>query len=236
MARSRGRSRTRRGSVVGYRRTYGRRASSSSGSTRRSRSGNYRTSGVTRRTGYLNIQQKDSLPFVIPSGVNFYTTELTFSINQLGNFLALARLFDQYRIARASTYFYPITNANAATNAGVTVCTSIDLDGSIAPTSFDEALQASNAKVKNFSTNGGNKPSCFVSLRPRYMNVIVKDIGPPATYSQTLGKSSAWIDIADAGDTDHRGVQISFNMPTPLNLSMQCENIITYHVEFRKVR
>jgi hypothetical protein len=203
----------------------------------RKRKRSSRRSGPSARTGYLLAKQKLSLPFVIPAGVAFHAERIQFSIDVLPNFLAFARLFDQYRIKSASILMYPLTYTDPASNAGMTCVSSIDLDGGSLPTTMTDALQPSNARVSNWSSNGGNKPRCYISLRPRYMNVIEQDPTQPALAdSYTLGPKDAWIDLQDTGRTVHNGVTMCWSMPTPLNNAIKCEYITTLNVEFRKIR
>ncbi len=192
---------------------------------------------TSSRTGYLLAKQKLSLPFVIPSGVTFHAERIQFSIDILPNYLAYARLFDQYRIKSASVLMYPLSYTDDTQNAGMTCVSSIDLDGGTLPTSMTDALQPSNARVSNWSSNGGNRPRCFIKLKPRYLNVIEQDPTQPALAdSYTLGPPNAWIDMQDTGRTVHNGITMCWSMPVPLNNAMKVEYITTLNVEFRKIR
>ncbi len=205
--------------------------------SRRKKTYSRRKNRTSSRTGYLLAKQKLSLPFVIPAGVAFHAERIQFSIDILPNYLAFARLFDQYRIKSASILMYPLTYTDPASNAGMTCVSSIDLDGGTLPTTMTDALQPSNARVSNWSSNGGNKPRCFIRLKPRYLNVIEQDPTQPALAdSYSLGPPNAWIDMQDTGRTIHNGVTMCWSMPTPLNNAVKCEYITTLNVEFRKLR
>ena len=116
--------------------------------------------------------------------------------------------------------------------------TSIDLDGGAVPNSFGDAMQASNAYITPWLDIAGYKAGRSVTVRPRFKNQIIKEVGPPATYSYTLGKPSAWIDITDVGATEHHGLIYGFDLPGADTLSapMMFSIIKTYKIEFRKIR
>lgn len=190
------------------------------------------------RTGFLPVQQKDITTFTIPTNVlNGYVQRYDFTISQLDNLPALTRLFDQYRIRKVTLQFNAQTFNDPTANPSMTCVSSIDLDGGVIPPNFETILQASNARVTQWGGTGSNNLKKFISLRPRYSNQIVKEIGPPVLYSQTIGNRNSWIDLADQGLTEHHGVVVGWRAPSgTLNFAQEVTLITTYHLEFRKFR
>ena len=190
------------------------------------------------RTGYLPVQQKFIDTFTIPTAIpNGYVTRYDFTISQLQNLPSLVRLFDQYRIRKVTLQFNGQTFNDPTANPSMTCVSSIDLDGGALPANFDVILQASNAKVSQWGGTGTNNLKKFVSVRPRFSNQIVKELGPPILYSQTLGNRNAWIDLADQGLTEHHGVVMGWRAPAgALNFAQDVTLITTFHLEFRKFR
>lgn len=192
----------------------------------------------SNRTGFLSLVQKDHFNWTIPAGPlpNGYIRQLTFNIAALPNFQELNRLFDQYRIVGVAGSLQPHTNTNDTINPTQSYIQSVDLDGGLV-TQYDQLLACSNAKQSSWSTTGGMVPIKKWFVKPRFLNNILQSINPPV-YSQTLGNPKAWIDIADAGLTQHYGMNFGWRTASPVGLNVEqvvnCN--ITYYLQFRKVR
>lgn len=200
----------------------------------------------TNKTGFLSLRQKEFLTYVIPAGplANGHIEQLSFNINSLPNFAALARLFDQYRIVAVAGSLTPHTNTDDTINPGQSYIQSVDLDGGKL-INYDSILQCSNAKQSPWTTAGGMKPYKKFFLKPRYLNTIIVDPGDPAAvppvppvYSQALANRKSWIDLADNGMTQHYGMNFGWRTASPVGLNVeQTVNVaITFYLQFRKVR
>lgn len=190
------------------------------------------------RTGYLAVQQKHVVYTACPAGggsTDVFVDNLKFNIGQLDNLPSYQRLFDQYRIKKVVVKMTQ-QSGFAPGNPTMTLITSIDLDAGTAPTGAISLLQCSNAKTKLLTQFS---PSRTVSIYPRFQNVIALDpTAVPPTQSFSIGKSGAWLDLADQGLTNHHGLNICFTCPDATGLAIDCliRYEYTYHVEFRKIR
>lgn len=194
------------------------------------------------RTGYLPMVQKDlTESFQIPAGPypNGYIKQFKFSIENIQNLAEVTRLFDQYRIRAVSVRLMPQSNTNDTVNPSMTFCSSIDLDGG-GVANFDALIACSNAKTSNWSSAGGNIAGKTIYLKPRFRNVHVVDpTTVPVTYGQNIGRKNAWLDLADGGTTDHFGLNVGFlpgSATATLGFAVWVNVIITYYIEFRKIR
>ncbi|AXH78580.1 MAG: capsid protein [Circular genetic element sp.] len=203
----------------------------------RKRRNTYKRGGTSRRTGFLAVQQKEIESTTIPTGSSGYIDRLDFTIGLLPNLQAFIRLFDQYRIVSVRCQFIPQNEINQV-NAGMVFLTSIDLDGGAVPATFADAMQASNARISPWLDIAGWKAGRSVTVRPRFKNQIIKTVGPPPTYTYTLGNPSAWIDMTDVGATEHHGLIYGFDLPGAdvLAAPVMFSVIKTYKIEFRKIR
>lgn len=194
------------------------------------------------RTGYISLRQKAISNQVIPAAAypNGFLREYTFTADQIPQFQAFAGLFDQYRIKAVKMTFLPTTNTDEVVNQGGTFASSIDLDGDLSITTFNQLLQCANTKTSAWSTAGGLTPYKSVYLRPRASNALITSLnaaGQPATFTPALANPNQWIDIADRGRTIHYGVNIGWNFGNnTLNADQDVQIITTYYIQFRKVR
>lgn len=194
------------------------------------------------KTGYISTRQKSVSNQVIPAGAypNGFLREYTFTADQIPQFVAFSSLFDQYRIKAVSMTFLPTTNTDQTVNQGATFASSIDLDGDLSITTFNQLLQCSNTKTSAWSTAGGLTPYKKIYLRPRASNALITSLdaaGQPNTFTPALANPKQWLDIADRGRTVHYGVNIGWNFGTNnLNQAVDVQIITTYYIQFRKVR
>jgi len=193
-----------------------------------------RTQRTGKRTGFLAVQQVHTEITTIPAAggsEDVYVDNLKFNIASIPNLDSYRRLFDQYRIKKVKVR---IVQQSGFDNPSMTLITSIDLDAGTAPTTSDLLLQCSNSKIKNLTAF---RPSKVVSIFPRFQNKIVMDAAA-GTENYTLGRPGAWLDLADAGLTNHHGLNIAFTCPdsTGLTNPASINYEFTYHIEFRKIR
>ncbi len=205
----------------------------------------YVARGTSVRTGFLNVQQKVlDTSFEIPSGPNptGIIKKYDFQANMLAQWTTFASLFDQYRINGIKMTFLPTTNTNDQANPGGTFATSIDLDGDNNITTFPQLLECANTRTSPWSTAGGMTPYKKVFLRPRAHDALITDLDPvtgqPVSFSQGLANRKQWIDISDKGTTTHYGLNVGwyFGNTALLSVPQELNVIITFYIQFRKVR
>lgn len=204
----------------------------------------YRSQKTSTRTGYLSVQQKVlNTGFEIPAG-NYPTgliEKLDFQANECPQWNTYAALFDQYRITGVKVTLLPTSNQPGVANTAGTFASSIDLDGDNNITTFDQVLQCSNTRTSPWSSSGGLTPYKKIFLRPRFQNAIVRTMdvaeGQPLKYAMTLGNAKQWIDVADGGLTKHHGLNLAWYFGAEQVSNLQLINmIVTYYIQFRKVR
>jgi len=203
----------------------------------------YARRGTSVRTGFLDVQQKVLRTDSIPSGPNptGIIKKFDFQANQLAQWQTFASLFDQYRINGIKMTFLPTTNTNDQANPGGTFATSIDLDGDNNISTFPQLLECANTRTTAWSTAGGMTPYKKIFLRPRAHDALITDLdaqGQPVSFSQGLANRKQWIDISDKGTTTHYGLNVGwyFGNNALLSLPQELNIIITYYIQFRKVR
>lgn len=188
-------------------------------------------------TGYLAVKQKEITTLQIPGGPmpTGFVTNVTFNLTNMANITEYRRLFDQYRICAVKYTLLPTSNTNDQTNQGLTFCSSIDLDGGATPSTFPLLLERSNSKTSPWSTAGGMTPYKSIYLMPRYANVISSDLAAGTT-STGLGNRKQWLDLADP-DVIHHGLNLGwYSGSGTLNFAQDINVVITYYVQFRKIR
>ncbi len=197
------------------------------------------------RTGFLNVQQKElDTSFVLeaqptPTGV---IKKYNFQAANLTQWSTFASLFDQYRINGIKMTFLPTTAASDATvtNPGATFAWSVDLDGDNQITTFPELLECSNAHTSAWTSQGGLTPYKKIFLRPRAHDALITSLdatGQPATFSNGLAARKQWIDVSDRGLTTHYGLNVGWYFGNEtINFDQHLNVIITYYMQFRKVR
>lgn len=186
------------------------------------------------------VQKDMSKSFELPAGSYpaGFIKQFTFNISNVVNLPELRRLFDQYRIRAVSIQLMPQSNTNDTVNPALTYASSVDLDGGSAAT-WSDLLACSNAKVGNWSNAGGNVCHKKHYLKPRWKAVhIVDPTTTPVTYGNSLGNRNAWLNLADAGETDHYGINCGWLTPPGVSVgfAMDVSVITTYYIQFRKVR
>lgn len=199
--------------------------------------------GASVRTGFLSVRQKAVQNTVLPSGPhpNGLLEEYIFQAADIPNFNVYAALFDQYRIKAVSLTFLPTTQTADTVNQGGTFASSVDLDGDLGITTFNQLLECANTKTSPWSTAGGMTPFKKVYLRPRANNAIITSINPatgqPASFTSQLANPNKWIDMTDKGQTVHYGLNVGWNFGNnTLNADQDVQIIKTYYIQFRKVR
>jgi len=202
-----------------------------------------RIRGTSIRTGFLDVQQKLLMTDEIPGGPNptGIIKKYDFQASTLAQWPTFASLFDQYRINGIKMTFLPTTNTNDQANPGGTFATSIDLDGDNNITTFSQLLECANTRTSAWSTAGGMTPYKKVFLRPRAHDALITDLdatGQPVSFSQGLANRKQWIDISDKGTTSHYGLNVGwyFGNNALLSLPQELNVIITFYIQFRKVR
>ncbi len=201
--------------------------------------------GTSVRTGFLNVQQKElDTSFALeagpqPTGI---IKRYSFQAANLAQWATFASLFDQYRINGIKMTFLPTTATPDAdvVNPSGTFATSIDLDGDNQITTFPQLLECSNTKTSAWSSQGGLTPYKTVFLRPRAHDALITSLdatGQPATFSAGLASRKQWIDVSDRGLTQHYGLNVGWYFGLgALNADQELNVIITYYMQFRKVR
>ncbi len=192
------------------------------------------------RTGSLTIRQKVADQITLPAGPapNGFYRNVTFNIAGLPNIAEFQRLFDQYRINAVSYTIMPVTQDPAfPSNQSLTFASSIDLDGNNAPiASVPEMLQRANCKTSPFSSQGGMIPYKKIYLKPRWNDIIVKSKLPALTDAVALGNRKTWLDI-NYPDIQHYGLDLMWwNQDLQLNNEIVMDVIVTYYLQFRKVK
>lgn len=188
-------------------------------------------------TGYFSVKQKEITTLTIPNGPmpTGFVQQIDFSLTNMANIAEYRRLFDQYRLCAVKYTLLPTTNTNDQTNQGMTFCSSIDLDGGVAPTTFPLLLERANSKTSPWSTAGGMTPYKKIYLKPRWANQLVADPTTGAT-ATGLGNRKQWLDLANP-DVVHHGLHLGwFNGAATLNAPQIVNVVISYYVQFRKVR
>lgn len=188
-------------------------------------------------TGYLAVRQKEITTLTIPAGPlpTGFVTKVTFNLTNMANIAEYRRLFDQYRICAVKYTLLPTTNTNDTVNQGMTFCSSIDLDSGVAPATFPLLLERANAKTSPWSTAGGMTPYKSIYLMPRFQNQIVND-SSTGTTATAIGNRKQWIDLADY-QVDHHGLDLGwFSGAAVLNATQIVNVVITYYVQFRKIK
>ena len=188
-------------------------------------------------TGYLSVKQKEITTLTIPAGPmpTGFIQQIQFALTNMANITEYRRLFDQYRICAVKYTLLPTANTNDQTNQGMTFCSSIDLDGGVAPATFPLLLERSNSKTSPWSTAGGMTPYKKIYLMPRWANQLVADPSTGAT-ATGLGNRKQWLDLANP-DVVHHGLNLGwFNGVGTLNQPQTVNVVITYYVQFRKIR
>ncbi len=205
----------------------------------------YINKSTSVRTGFLNVQQKElDTSFVLeaqnaPNGV---IKKYKFQAANLSQWSTLASLFDQYRINGIKMTFLPTTAASNATvnNPAATFAWSIDLDGDNQISTFPELLECSNCHTSAWTSQGGLTPYKKIFLRPRAHDAMITSLdntGQPASFSVGLASRKQWLDVSDRGLTDHFGVNVGWYFGNEvINQDQNLNVIITYYLQFRKVR
>lgn len=205
----------------------------------------FKKNRVSTRTGHLSIQQKVLSTTTSFAAGNYPTgiiEKYSFTAAATPQWNTLSTLFDQYRINGIKMTFLPTTNSPNSTtvNPSATFATSVDLDGDNNITTFDELLQCSNCRTSAWSAQGGLTPYKSVYFKPRTTDIIGKTFdatGQPTTFSNALGDRKQWIDVSDRGQTPHYGLNVGWYFGDATVLFEQNLNIvITYYIQFRKVR
>lgn len=205
----------------------------------------YLNRGTSVRTGFLNVQQKHlDTSFALEAGPHptGIIKKYEFRASDLTQWATFASLFDQYRINGIKMTFLPTTAASDATvtNPGATFATSIDLDGDNIITTFPQLLECANVKTSPWSSQGGLTPYKTVFLRPRAHDALITELdatGQPASFSAGLASRKQWLDVSDRGNTTHYGLNVGWYFGNAtVNFNQELNVIITYYIQFRKVR
>ncbi len=204
----------------------------------------YLRAGTSVRTGFLDVQQKViDTSFELPAGPQptGIIKKYDYQASEIAQWTTFASLFDQYRINGIKMTFLPTTNTNDQNNAGGTFAHSVDLDGDNTITTFDQLLQCANTKTSAWSMAGGMTPYKKVFLRPRAHDAMITDLdntGQPVSFSQGLANRRQWIDISDRGTTKHYGLNVGWYFGNNATLAnpQEMNVIVTYYIQFRKVR
>jgi len=190
------------------------------------------------RTGFLKVRATELKDLTLPIGITDLVHQEAFRIADIPSILSYTPLFDQYRIKKVNIKLFPTTRTDATQNNRMTFCSSIDLDGGPVAV-FSQLTECSNAKLSCWAPDVKTSQKS-ITVYPRFKNVIVKDVSDPQNilYSATLGRKGAWIDLADKGQTVHYGVNMGWLATTngSLNFAEDVQFIITYDIEFRKIR
>ncbi len=174
----------------------------------------------------------------LPTG---HVEKLVFELDEVQQYASFSNLFDQYRINAVKVQLLPTSMTNDIQNAGGMFVSSIDLDDDSTITTFSDMLQCSNAKASAWSTAGGMTPYKQLYCKPRVQNLLnsgnVDSTGAPI-FTTSLLPRGKWIDMGDRGQTKHYGFNIGWdiNGGAGLNSAQQITMIITYYIQFRKVR
>jgi hypothetical protein len=196
-----------------------------------------RAAGV--RTGSLTIRQKEFTSIVLPAGPcpNGIYEKINFTIQGMPNLVEFQKLFDQYRINAISYTLLPCTQDPAyPSNQSLTFASSIDLDGNTAPIgSIPEMLQRANCRTTPFSAQGGLTPYKKIFLKPRWSNLLVANQNPQ-TDATGLGNRKQWLSLEFPNVTHHGLDLMWFNADNQLNNEIKINVIITYYMQFRKVK
>lgn len=201
--------------------------------------------GTSIRTGFLNVQQKVlDTSFALEAGPHptGIIKKYSFQAADLTQWATFASLFDQYRINGIKMSFLPTTATSdaAVINPGGTFATSIDLDGDNQITTFPQLLECANTKSTSWTSQGGLTPYKKVFLRPRAHDALITSLdatGQPATFSAGLASRKQWIDVSDRGLTTHYGLNVGWYFGNALlNADQELNVIVTYYIQFRKVR
>ena len=201
--------------------------------------------GTSVRTGFLNVQQKYlDTSYALPAGPSptGIIKKYSFRAADLSQWPTFASLFDQYRINGIKMTFLPTTASSDAEviNPSGTFATSIDLDGDNQITTFPQLLECANTRSSAWSSQGGLTPYKKVFLRPRCHDALITDLdatGQPSTFSAGLASRKQWLDVSDRGLTEHYGLNVGWYFGNGLlNADQELNVVITYYIQFRKVR
>ncbi len=200
--------------------------------------------GSSIRTGFLTVQQKVlDTSFTLPAGPNptGIIQKYKFKAADVTQWTTFASLFDQYRITGIKMTFLPTTSSDPTQNQSGTFAFSIDLDGDNNITTFPTLLECSNAHTSAWSGTGGLTPYKKIFLNPRCHDAVITDIdatGQPSAINSGLANRKQWLDVSDRGLTQHYGVNVGwyFGANGDLNVPQELQVIITYYLQFRKVR
>ena len=210
----------------------------------RRKRGKYMRAGTSVRTGHLSVQQKVlDTSFELPGGPSptGIIKKYSFKASDITQFSTMSQLFDQYRINGVKLTFLPTTYSSPTQNQSGTFASSIDLDGDNVITTFPQLLQCSNTHCSPWSGTGGLTPYKSIYLRPRAHDALITELdatGQPSAFSAGLANRKQWLDISDRGETTHYGLNVGwyFGASGLLNEPQELQVIITYYVQFRKVR
>ena len=96
-------------------------------------------------------------------------------------------------------------------------------------------LSRANVKTSPWSSAGGMTPYKKLYLKPRWANTLVED-DAAGTTATGLGYRKQWLDMRFPG-IDHHGLDLMwFNAANQINAPQRINVIITYYIQFRKVR
>lgn len=205
----------------------------------------YLRAGSSVRTGFLEVQQKQlDTSFQIPAGPNptGIIKKYEFKAEDVTQWNTFSLLFDQYRINGIKLTFLPTTNSDPTQTQSGTFAWSIDLDGDATIATFPQLLQCSNTHTSPWSGTGGLTPYKKIYLQPRAHDAIITDLDPvtgqPASFNSGLANRKQWLDISDRGKTVHYGLNVGwyFGSSGDMNTGQELQVIITYYLQFRKVR
>ncbi len=204
----------------------------------------YLKAGTSVRTGFLSVQQKVlDTSFTIPGGPNptGIIKKYSFKAADITQWSTMSQLFDQYRINGIKLTFLPTTFTGPTQNQSGTFASSIDLDGDNVISTFPQLLQCANTRTSAWSGTGGLTPYKKIFLRPRAHDAMITELdatGQPASFSNALASRKQWIDISDRGLTTHYGLNVGwyFGASGLLNEPQELQVVITYYIQFRKVR
>ena len=96
-------------------------------------------------------------------------------------------------------------------------------------------LSRANVKTSPWSSAGGMTPFKKIYLKPRWANLLVEDAAAGTT-ANGLGNRKQWLDM-NAPGVEHHGLDLMwFNASNQINALQRVNVIITYYIQFRKVR
>lgn len=150
-----------------------------------------------------------------------------FQLSSLPDVTDFTNLYDMYKILKIKYTLMPKGNSSdvgiaAGLGNMVRVCSVLDYDDSVAPTSFNQLCQYNNIKWTHSTQNHSR------TLVPKFLREVSTGLGTTANEVST-----GWINCAN-NNVQHRGIKVGIQAPQ--NGTVDYDLVIKYTLAFKGVR